>query len=58
MIIVLVVVHVVLKPTFAIDHPKIGQIGSPQTQMVNARVGVGFLDGIFHLNHDGPPLLD
>jgi hypothetical protein len=56
MIIVIMVVHVVLEPAFAIDHPKIRKIGSPHTQVIDARVGVSFLNGIFHLDHGVPPL--
>jgi hypothetical protein len=57
MIVIFMVMHVVLELRFAIDHPKISQIGSPQTKMANLGVGIGFLDGIFHFNHGVPPFL-
>jgi hypothetical protein len=56
MIIVIMVVHVVLKASFAIDHPKIRKISSPHTQVIDARIRVGFLNGIFHLDHGVSPL--
>src|SRR5262245_31993105 len=56
MIIVLVVVHVILKVRLTIDHPEISQIGAPEAEMIDFRVGVGFFDGIFHFDHGVPPL--
>src|SRR5262249_41482767 len=39
------------------DHPEISQIGAPETEMINFRIGVGFFDGIFHFDHGFPSSL-
>jgi hypothetical protein len=54
-IVVIVVVHVVLQPAFAIDHPIVRQIGSPQTEMIDAWIGVSFFYRVFHLDHRNLP---
>src|SRR5262245_30059342 len=55
MVIVLVVVHVILNVSLTIDHPEVSQIGAPETEMIDFRIGVGFFDGIFHFDHGFPP---
>src|SRR5262249_20875151 len=57
MVIVLVVVHVILNVWLTIDHPEISQIGAPETEMIDFRIGVGFFDGIFHFDHGFPSSL-
>jgi hypothetical protein len=57
MVIVFMVVHVILNIGLTIDHPEISQISAPETEMINFRIGVGFLDGIFHFDHDVPPFI-
>ena len=52
-VIVLVIMHVVLQLSVAVDDPEVSQIRSPQAQMIDLRIGVGLFDAIFHFDHSG-----